>query len=103
MDELIKKLIEVDKTARKSVENAAQSRVDAVRELDEKKRQLQKDNEQEFAEKSEKMKNDALSELEKAEKAIAKKEKAVAARLTRVFEESCEQWVSEAVAGITGS
>lgn len=102
MDELIKKLIEVDKTARKSVENAAQSRVDAVRELDEKKQQLQRENEHEFAEKAEKMKSDAASELEKAEKTIAEKEKAVAERLTKVFEECCEQWVDEAVEGITG-
>ena len=35
MDDLIKKLIEVDRTARKSVENAAGARVAAVRELDE--------------------------------------------------------------------
>ena len=48
------------------------------------------------------MKSDAASELEKAEKTIAEKEKAVAERLTKVFEECCEQWVNEAVEGITG-
>ena len=44
MDDLIKKLIEVDRTARKSVENAAGARVAAVRELDEKKQKLRNEN-----------------------------------------------------------
>lgn len=102
MDELIKKLIEVDKAARKSVENAAQSRLDAVRELDERKQKLREENEREFLEISEKMKNDAFSELERAEKSIAEKEAAVAAHLTKAFEENSEKWVSDAVAGIIG-
>ena len=68
MDDLIKKLIEVDRTARKSVENAAGARVAAVRELDEKKQKLREENDREFLEQSEKMKKAALSELEETEK-----------------------------------
>ena len=77
MDDLIKKLIEVDRTARKSVENAAGARVAAVRELDEKKQKLREENDREFLEQSEKMKKAALSELEETEKTIAEKEKEV--------------------------
>lgn len=100
MDDLIKKLIEVDRTARKSVENAAGARVAAVRELDEKKQKLREENDREFLEQSEKMKKAALSELEETEKTIAEKEKEVVARLSAVFEENCDRWVNEAVENI---
>lgn len=100
MDDLIKKLIEVDRTARKSVENAAGARVAAVRELDEKKQKLREENDREFLEQSEKMKKAALSELEGTEKTIAEKEKEVVARLSAVFEENCDRWVNEAVENI---
>lgn len=100
MDDLIKKLIEVDKTARKSVENAAASRVAAVKELDEKKQKLREDNDREFLLQSEKMKKEALLELEKAEKAIAEKENTVAAGLSAVYKENCDRWVNDAVKNI---
>ncbi|MDO4380056.1 MAG: hypothetical protein Q4D20_04195 [Clostridia bacterium] len=102
MDDLIKKLIEVDKTARKSVENAAASRVAAVKELDEKKQKLREENDREFLLQSEKMKKDSLAELESAEKAIAEKENAAAEELSAVYKENCERWVSEAVQNIIG-
>ncbi len=100
MDDLIKKLIEVDRTARKSVENAAGARVAAVRELDEKKQKLREENDREFLEQSEIMKKAALSELEETEKTITEKEKEVVARLSAVFEENCDRWVNEAVENI---
>lgn len=100
MDDLIKKLIEVDRAARKSVENAAQARVAAVRELDEKKQMLKEKNNREFLRQSEEMKKAALSEFEKTEKVIAEKEKAVVERLSAVFEENCDRWVNEAVENI---
>ena len=100
MDDLIKKLIEVDRTARKSVENAAGARVAAVRELDEKKQKLREENDREFLEQSEEMKKAALSELEETEKTIAEKEKEVVARLSAVFEENSDRWVNEAVENI---
>ena len=100
MDDLIKKLIEVDRMARKSVENAAGARVAAVRELDEKKQKLREENDREFLEQSEEMKKAALSELEETEKTIAEKEKEVVARLSAVFEENCDRWVNEAVENI---
>lgn len=100
MDDLIKKLIEVDKTARKSVENAAASRVAAVKELDEKKQKLREDNDREFLLQAEKMKEEASLELEKAEKAIAEKENTVAAGLSAVYRENCDRWVENAVNNI---
>lgn len=100
MDDLIRKLVEVDRTARKSVENAAGARVAAVRELDEKKQKLREQNESEFLAQSEKMNREALLELEETEKAIAEKEKEVASRLCAVFEENCDRWVNEAVENI---
>lgn len=100
MDDLIKKLIEVDKTARKSVENAAASRVAAVKELDEKKQQLREENDREFLMESDKMKKEASLELERAEKAIAEKENAVAAGLSAVYKENCDRWVNDAVKSI---
>lgn len=103
MDGFIKKLIEVDENARKSVENASQGRVAAVRELDEKKLKLREENEREFLAQSEKMKADAALELEKAEKAIAEKENAVVSRLSAVYEENRSRWVGEAVKSITGA
>ncbi len=100
MDDLIKKLIEVDRTARKSVENAAEGRVAAVKELDEKKQKLREENDREFLEQAEKMKKAALSELEETEKAIAEKEEAAVVRLSAVFEKNCDRWVNEAVENI---
>lgn len=100
MDDLIKKLIEVDRTARKSVENAAEARVAAVKELDEKKQKLREENDREFLEQAEKMKKAALSEFEETEKAIAEKEEAAVVRLCAVFEKNCDRWVNEAVENI---
>lgn len=100
MDDLIKKLIEVDRTARKSVENAAGMRVAAVKELDEKKQRLREENNSEFLEQSEKMKKAALLELQETEKTIAEKEKAAVERLSAVFEKNCDRWVNEAVENI---
>ncbi len=100
MDDLIKKLIEVDKSARKSVENAGASRVAAVQELDERKQTLRRENESEFLSQSEKMKEEAQLELEMAEKAVAEKERAVEAELSSVYEKNCDRWVKEAVSSI---
>lgn len=71
MDELLKKLIEVDRLARLSVENAEKARTDALSELEDKKLNLKKKKEAECSQTLEAERQKQGENLSEAQKDIA--------------------------------
>ena len=102
MDELINRLIEVDKQARARVDEAKNQRARAVEELDGIKQKLKEENEQSFKEFVENKKAECKETLAKATLEIEEKEKSVIENLDRVFSEKCDEWVDSIVARVIG-
>lgn len=102
VDELINRLIEVDRQARERVDEAKSKRAKAVEELDSKKQQLKEENEQSFKAFVESKKAQCNEVLAKAKSEIEEKEQAVVANLDRIYAEKCDEWVDLIVARVIG-
>lgn len=98
MDELINKLIEIDKNARARVARAEKSMTDAVEELEKTKEKLREENEKRFLEELEKEKAKQSRLLEQAQKQIEQAHKQTVEQLNSLYEEKCDEWVSAVVA-----
>ena len=102
VDELINRLIEVDKQARARVDEAKNNRAKAVEELDSRKQKLKKENEQSFKAFVENKKTELNETLATAKSEIEQKEQSVISELDRVFAEKCDEWVDSIVATVIG-
>lgn len=99
MEDLIKKLIEVDKAAREKVDAAVKERNDLLSEIADRKKTMREEFQSSFEKELEKKKNLAKETIEKdySPEKTAQKNSEITQKLDAVFEEKCESWVKEIV------
>lgn len=101
MEEIISKLIEVDKNARRRVAETRAKRGEAVREIEETKKLLEKENAEKFesALEAERQKQEKLLNEKRAH--IAQKTDALVSQFQKLYEENCESWVQSLAESVT--
>ncbi len=101
MDELLNKLIEVDKSARRRVTAAKKGKSAALEALEAKKEELRKVNEEKYSQQIEKENAKQTLALEKSSKEIEKNYRETVDALKKIYEEKCGEWVNDIVAEVT--
>lgn len=104
MQDIINKLIEVDKSARKKVEQASAKKADVINEVDKKRDEIKKRTQEEFlrisAENKEKAKQEFLQKY--SEEKVALYNKQALEQLDRIYREKRDSWVDEIFNRVTG-
>lgn len=100
MEEIIKKLIEADKSARQQVAQAKAGRAAAVEEIEATKAKLSEENEYRFAQALENEKAEQKRFLAKAESQIEEKSRETIGALQNLYEEKCGEWVDMIVESV---
>ena len=104
MQEIINKLIMVDKSARKKVEQAAARKADVINEIDKKRNEIKKRTQEEFlrisAENKQKAEQDFLGKYSDEKVDFYNKE--TLKQLDKYYEENRDRWVEEIFSSITG-
>ena len=101
MDDVINRLIELDKQARKRVSKAKRASVKSVAGLDEKRAEIVERDEKIFAEKISALRAGQQALIDEKAKAIALENEAALKALDAKFEAHGEEWVSRIVEEIT--
>lgn len=103
MEEIIKKLIEVDKSARERVEKAQAKKADVVGEIDSKRSEMKKSTEEAFALRSQQIRQQAYEQFEKQysqDKVDQARQEAIR-ELENSYSQNREKWVREIFERIT--
>lgn len=100
MDELLNKLIEVDKSARKRVSKAKKEKSQALGALESKKEELKKQGEAKFTKAIEEEKSRQAGILENAEKQIEGNCESTVNKLEVLYKEKGDEWVSSIFADV---
>lgn len=101
MEDILKKLIDIDKNARAQVKSANEASAAAVEEFDRKKQKLKEENEVKFASMLEKEKQKQKATLESVEKEIEQTRLRIIGEFNSLYDEKGEQWVSSIVENVT--
>lgn len=101
MDELLNKLIEIDKQARGRVEAAEQAKAQLFEELEAKKQKLIKKADEEYSESLEKERAVQSQKLEKEKARIEQSCREGFEALSRLYDEKCDEWVTQIVKNVT--
>ncbi|MCM1545097.1 MAG: hypothetical protein NC110_07360 [Ruminococcus sp.] len=97
MEDILKKLIDIDKNARTLVKSANEESVKAIDELNSKKQKLKEENEVKFASMLEQEKAKQKVSVESAAKKIEQTKNEVIEKFNALYDEKGEQWVSRIV------
>lgn len=100
MDEMIKKLISIDKQARVRVSKAKKERAGVVDELDKFKAELEAKNELEFKNFVESQNLKSEKELADARAEIEQRKNMAISKLNDVYAEKCDEWVDNIVRSV---
>ena len=101
MDELLNKLIEVDKSARKRVSAAKKEKSAALEAIERKKEELRKVNEEKYLKQLEKENAKQNAVLESSSKEIESNCLKTIETLKSIYEEKCDGWVNDIVSQVT--
>lgn len=95
MEDLIKKLLEVDSAAREKVSSAEKERAGLASDLEQKKKSMHDELEKNFARELEKKKKQAQEIIENdySPEKTAQSNKAITDRLDALYEENKDEWV----------
>lgn len=100
MDELLNKLIEVDKSARKRVSKAKKEKSQALTALESKKEELKKEGEEKFKKAIDLERERQKTVLENAAEQIDENRRSTIAALNSLYEKKGDEWVASIVADV---
>ncbi len=100
MEEILKKLIDIDKNARSQVKNANEASAKAVEEFDLKKQNLKEENKLKFTSMLEAERKKQKASLESIEKEIEQSRLRIINELNALYEKNGEQWVDMLVKNV---
>ena len=100
MEDLLNKLIEVDRNARDRVAKANEASAKALEEFDKKKQKLKEENELKFTSLLEKERKKQKLSLEKVEKDIEQTRNRLIDRFNELYEKNGDRWVDEIVENV---
>ena len=105
MQEIIKKLIEVDKNARKKIENARSQRADVMGEIEKKRSEIKLKTQQDFNRLSQENREKATEEFEKkySEDVVKKENEQAIKKLDSIYELNREKWTEEIFHRVIGN
>lgn len=103
MEDIIKKLLEVDKNARMKVADAKAKKADVMSEIEAKRAEMKKSSEQEFATRSQQIRQQAYEEFEKeySQQKVDEKRKKATDELQELYNKNRDRWVREIFERIT--
>lgn len=102
MQEMIERILEMDKAARRLTDEAQELRVNAEKEIELKKQQLHKDYLERAERKIEKLREEEEANAEKEMAAFRVKAQSIRDALNQSYNENHEKWVSDIFSQITG-
>lgn len=102
MQEMIERILEMDKAARRLTDEAQELRVNAEKEIELKKQQLHKDYLERAERKIEKLREEEESNAEKEMAAFRIKAQSIRDALNQSYNENHEKWVNDIFSQITG-
>ncbi|MCM1365011.1 MAG: hypothetical protein NC122_07660 [Faecalibacterium sp.] len=100
MENIIKRLIDIDKNARTLVKNANESSTAAIEEIEKKKQKLRDENEVKFASMLEQEKAKQKATLERVEKEIEQTGLRHIDEFNSLYKEKGAQWISSIVENV---
>jgi len=100
LEEILKKLIDIDKNARSQVKNANEASAKAVEEFDLKKQNLKEENKLKFTAMLEAERKKQKASLESIEKEIEQSRLRIINELNALYEKNGEQWVDMLVKNV---
>ena len=103
MTDLLQKIIEVDKAARKRLEDAQNERAAAYAAVEAKKQDLIREEKQKAQKKTEKIGDEHKAAREKQLADVREQNKIILERMNSLYAEKKEEWVSQIVDGVLSS
>lgn len=101
MEDLLNKLIEVDRNARAQIAQAKEASAKAIEEFDRKKQKLKEENESKFTALLEQERKKQQAALEEVEKSIEETRSRLLERLDELYQANADRWVGEIVKNAT--
>ncbi|MGN0468997.1 MAG: hypothetical protein ACI4GY_09760 [Acutalibacteraceae bacterium] len=101
MEELLGKLIEVDKNARKRVAKAKKANARVLEELESKKQELKASGEEKFSKELEKEKENQSEILKEASERIDADCRKTVSQMDNLFAAEGEKWIQKIVSAVT--